>query len=144
MSIRRVVVGVDGSPNARRAIEWTADLARALGAHVSAVHALGLVAHGDDGTPTAAPSRAEATARLQDEWCAPLTAASVDHDCVVRDGSAVSVVLDTADDLGADLIVLGSRGLGGYPELLLGSTSTQVAQRSAIPVVIVPDVHARL
>jgi nucleotide-binding universal stress UspA family protein len=48
-------------------------------------------------------------------------------------------MLETAEERGVDLIVLGSRGLGGYPELLLGSTSTQVAQRSSIPVVIVPD-----
>jgi nucleotide-binding universal stress UspA family protein len=47
-------------------------------------------------------------------------------------------VLVAADDEDVDLIVLGSRGLGGYPELLLGSTSTQVAQHSSRPVTIVP------
>ncbi len=47
-------------------------------------------------------------------------------------------VLAVAEEEDADLVVLGSRGLGGYPEQLLGSTSTQVAQRSTRPVTIVP------
>jgi nucleotide-binding universal stress UspA family protein len=138
MEIRRVLVGVDGSGNARRAVEWTAVLARSVGAHIVAVHALGLLAHDESGALIPAQSvRADAARLLEEEWCAPL--AGLDHECVVKDGSAVSVVLETAEALPADLIVLGSRGLGGYPEQLLGSTSTQVAQHSRIPVVIVPD-----
>jgi nucleotide-binding universal stress UspA family protein len=57
---------------------------------------------------------------------------------VVRDGSPVTALLAVAEDEGADLIVVGSRGLGGYPEQLLGSTSTQVAQHAPCPVAIVP------
>jgi len=140
MEVRRVLVAVDGSDNARRAVEWTAGLASLVGAKVIAVHARGLLAHDDAGALVPAQSvRDDAPRLLRDEWCAPLVTAAVDHECVVHDGAAVSVVLDVARDVDVDLIVLGSRGLGGYPELLLGSTSTQVAQRSSIPVVIVPD-----
>jgi nucleotide-binding universal stress UspA family protein len=140
MEIRQVLVGVDGSDNARRAVDWAGGLAKLVGARVIAVYAQGLLAHGDDGELVPAQSaRADAPQRLQDEWCASLVAESVEHECIVRDGSAVAVMLETAQERDVDLIVLGSRGLGGYPELLLGSTSTQVAQRSSIPVVIVPD-----
>jgi len=140
MDIRRILVAVDGSANARRAVEWTAGLAQVTGAHVYAVHALGLLAHRDDGALIPAQEvRDESAERLEREWCAPLVEAGVHHECVVRDGSAMSVILDAADDFNVDLIVLGSRGLGGYPELLLGSTSTQVAQHASVPVVIVPD-----
>lgn len=140
MELRCVLVAVDGSENARRAVEWTAGLARLVGARVVAVHARGLLAHDHDGELVPAQSVRDAVPRqLRDEWCAPLVGAEVDYDCVVQDGAAVSVVLEAARDHDVDLIVLGSRGLGGYPELLLGSTSTQVAQRASIPVVIVPD-----
>jgi nucleotide-binding universal stress UspA family protein len=47
-------------------------------------------------------------------------------------------LLEVADEVDADLIAVGSRGLGGFPELLLGSTSTQLAQHSRRPVLIVP------
>jgi nucleotide-binding universal stress UspA family protein len=143
MEIKQVLVGVDGSENARRALEWAGALAKLVGARVLAVYAQGLLAHDDDGELVPAQSgRGEVPQRLQDEWCAPLVAQSVEHECIVRDGSAVAVMLETAQERDVDLIVLGSRGLGGYPELLLGSTSTQVAQRSSIPVVIVPDASA--
>jgi nucleotide-binding universal stress UspA family protein len=54
------------------------------------------------------------------------------------DGPPAAVVLAAADDADVDLIVLGSRGVGQYPEQLLGSTSTQVAQHSTRPVTVVP------
>jgi nucleotide-binding universal stress UspA family protein len=57
---------------------------------------------------------------------------------LLRDGPAVPILLAVADEVDADLIVLGSRGLGGYPDQLLGSTSTQVAQSSRRPVAIIP------
>jgi nucleotide-binding universal stress UspA family protein len=50
----------------------------------------------------------------------------------------VNVLPAVAAEVDADLIVVGSRGLGSYPELLLGSTSTQVAQNAHRPVMIVP------
>lgn len=143
MDIRCVLVAVDGSDNSRRAVEWTAGLAGTLGAHVVAVHALGLLAHDASGNvKPESPVREDVAKEMATEWCGALTAAGVDHECTVRDGSAMSVVLDAASELHADLIVMGSRGLGGYPELLLGSTSTQVAQHSSIPVVIVPHAAA--
>jgi nucleotide-binding universal stress UspA family protein len=57
----------------------------------------------------------------------------------LRDGNAVTVLLTLADELDADLIVVGSRGVGGFPQLLLGSTSTQLAQHAHRPVLVVPS-----
>ncbi|HET9731379.1 MAG TPA: universal stress protein [Acidimicrobiales bacterium] len=136
MKLQRVVVAVDGSPNSLRAVEWAADLAVLAGAEVVAVHAVGLLEHmgvGADHDPLEQIRR-----RFEDEWCQPLAQAGASCRRILRDGPPVSVILAAADETDADLIVLGSRGLGGYPELLLGSTSTQVAQHSHRPVTIVP------
>ena len=139
MKVERIVVGVDGSDNACRAVEWAAGLAAVTGARVLAVHALGLLFHGDHGDiEPAQPIRSEITTKLEREWCAPLATAGVSYECRVSDGTPVMVLLGAADELDADLIVVGSRGLGGFPELLLGSTSTQVAQLAHRPVTIVP------
>jgi len=139
MVVSRIVVGVDGSDNAVRAVEWAAGLATATGAEVVAVHALGLIEHldGDEIVPSE-PHRDEIRQRFETHWCAPLDAAGVSCRKLLRDGTAQMAILGAADELGADLIVVGSRGLGGFPELLLGSTSTQVAQQSRCPVTIVP------
>lgn len=139
MKLDRIVVAVDGSDNSLAAVDWAANLADATGAEVVAVHALGLLERMDADEPVPAqPHRDEIRRRFETTWCAPLDRAGVRWRHLVRDGNPVSVVLAVAEEEHADLVVLGSRGLGGYPELLLGSTSTQVAQRSPRPVTIVP------
>ena len=139
MKIDRIVVAVDGSENSLVAVEWAAGLAVLVSAEVVAVHALGLLEPLGSGDPVPTfPHRDEIQQLFETTWCAALDAAGVPTRRVFRDGPAVSVILSVADEVDADLIVVGSRGLGGYPELLLGSTSTQVAQSAHLPVMIVP------
>lgn len=139
MKLERIIVAVDGSANSVAAVDWAAGLAQATGAEVVAVHALGLLEQVDDDAKVPTQShREEIRHHLETTWCEPLERAGVSYRPLLRDGSPVSVVLEVADEVDADVVVVGSRGLGGYPELLLGSTSTQIAQHSARPVVIVP------
>jgi nucleotide-binding universal stress UspA family protein len=136
MKLDRILVAVDGSENSVAAVAWAADLASSTGAEVVAVHALGLLERMDAELQPSEPNRDEIQRRFETEWCAPLD--GLPSRRLLRDGSAVPVLLGVADEVDADLLVLGSRGLGGHPELLLGSTSTQVAQNSHRPVTIVP------
>ena len=130
--VGHIVVGVDGSVHANHALRWAASLGRALGAEVTAVHAVGLLEAQEERL-----GDASAAASATPSWWRPTEAPDVAR-LLVLDGDPVSVVLRSAEELGADLIVVGSRGMGDRPELLLGSTSTQVAQRAAVPVVVVP------
>ena len=140
MKVDRIVVGVDGSENARRALEWAAGLACEVDAEVVAVHSVGLLEKfaSTESDSTETPI-ADAKYLFDTEWCAALDNAENRSRRLLRDGSPVSVLLAVAEEIDADLIVVGSRGLGGYPELLLGSTSTQIAQHSTRPVVIIPS-----
>jgi nucleotide-binding universal stress UspA family protein len=63
-------------------------------------------------------------------------AAGVEVEPVVREGAPARVLLEEADK--ADLLVVGSRGLGGFRGLLLGSVSQQCSHHAPCPVVIVP------
>jgi nucleotide-binding universal stress UspA family protein len=133
--IERIVVGVDGSVNSLAALVWAGDLARALDAEVVVVHGIGLresEAFRDEG------SHELLERELREVWCAPLAASGVRHRALLIDGDPVGVLLRTASDVVADLVVVGCRGVGDDSALMLGSTSAQVTQRSDVPVVVVP------
>jgi nucleotide-binding universal stress UspA family protein len=139
--VRTIVVGVDGSENSAAAVRFTADLAAALSAEVVAVHALGMLDQLEPGGPRVPtqPHREEIAGKVAGEWSEPLADAGVSHRAVLHDGNPVDVVLATVEEVGADLVVLGSRGIGGSPVQLLGSTSSNVAQHCRCPVTIVPS-----
>jgi nucleotide-binding universal stress UspA family protein len=75
---------------------------------------------------------------LEGEWTDDLRAAGVPVQCRLMEGSAVTALLRAAHDESADLVVVGSRGAGGFSDLQLGSTSHQVALYSDRPVTIIP------
>lgn len=138
--ITRILVGVDGSPDAVAALAWATSLGVALDAEVIAVHAVGLLEHlSSDGEPVAAaPHREELERVFRDDWTAALDADGVRGRRLLRDGPPAMVLLRVADEEDVDLIVVGSRGVGGFPELQLGSTSTQVVQHARVPVMVLP------
>ena len=126
-----IVVGVDGSDEARRALDWAVAEARLRGAALRVVHAY-------QSQPDAAGTerlRREADLIVQ----AAVTACETDGldvDARAVSGSAPSALLEASR--GADLLVVGSRGRHGFPGLLLGSVSQQLAHHARCPVVIVP------
>jgi nucleotide-binding universal stress UspA family protein len=137
--LERILVGVDGSDNGTRALEWAMLLARQGDAEVIAVHAIGLLAHLGPGPGV--PSHAhlqELRQTFETEWCAPLRHNPVRSRLLLVDGAPVQVLLSVAQSEKIDVIVVGSRGVGGFPELSLGSTSHQLAQHAECPVLIVP------
>jgi nucleotide-binding universal stress UspA family protein len=142
MSISTIVVGVDGSEGAAQALTWLADLAAPLGATVVAVHVFEPLAHlGDQDPPyDFAVVERRVRARFETAWITPLTEAGVHTETRLMHGSPYGCLLDAAEDTGADLIVVGARGLGVFRGLALGSTSNKVVHLAKVPVVVVPPV----
>lgn len=140
--IRRIVVGVDGSEGSNRALAWSARLAREVGAEVVAVHAVHVPAYAlpyivAPGLGSAAPDwSAELRRAFEEEWCAPLN--GVPHRRQMAEGTAAQVIAGAAEHEDADLVVVGSRGLGGVKELMFGSVSHRLAHLVTRPLVIVP------
>ncbi len=136
-----IVVGVDGSENARRALETAAQIASALGTTVVAVHALGMLAVIDGERVPAAEHREEIAAELRDRWCAPLDELlSGRWSAELVDGPPSLSLLTAVASHDASFVVVGARGVGGHPDLMLGSTSHQVIQHAACPAIVVPPV----
>jgi nucleotide-binding universal stress UspA family protein len=138
----RIVVGVDGSAGSLAALRWAVDEAARRGDGVEAVHAWHepyLVAAGGYALPVMAVDDLRATAEGTLEGA--VRDATAEHPDVpverlVVEGRAATVLLDVAT--GADLLVVGSRGHGGFAGLLLGSVSQQCAHHAPCPLVIVP------
>lgn len=129
----RVVVGVDGSPSSRRALRFALQEALATDASVVLLHARG----------AGAPSGDAASDRRSEEVVSGVLAEVVDERTEHLDISTVRVEGDPVEALvaagaEADLIVVGSRGLGGVRGLVMGSVSQGVLHRAGIPVAVLP------
>jgi len=142
----RIVVGVDGSVAAQRALRWALEEAKLRHVEVDVVNAYRYEMYWSEafGMTALAPEAdlandSEALVREAVERAADV---AKDH-VVVRarsvEGPAANVLLDASAS--ADLLVVGSRGRGGFAGLLLGSVSQQCANHARCPVVIVP--HGR-
>jgi len=138
MGVKRILVGTDGSEHAQRAVRWAADLAAQTGAEVVAAHAVGLLVTTPDGPMPSTPLHDRLRKLLEGEWTDDVRAAGVPVRCRLVEGSAVTALLWAAEDESADLVVVGSRGAGGFSDLHLGSTSHQVALYADRPVTIIP------
>jgi nucleotide-binding universal stress UspA family protein len=134
----RIVVGVDGSSHSEKALRWALGQARLTGQPVDAVTSWSIpVAFGEaagalmgiDWKGAATRTLENAVAKAVD----PADADRVSQRAVM--GHPAQVLLDAAAD--AALLVVGSRGLGGFTGMLLGSVSQHVAARAACPVVVI-------
>lgn len=141
----RVVVGVDGSPGARAALDWAAAEARSRGArlHAVAVFLPPMAAWGFGEVAYVPPVgidevRAATSARLEEQ----LAQAGVDGDLPVHQevvqGAPAHRLLRASE--GADLLVVGTRGHGGVSGLLLGSVGQQCVHHAVCPVAVVRSI----
>ncbi|MGA5822832.1 universal stress protein [Kitasatospora sp. NPDC094028] len=137
-SAPRVVVGVDGSPSSHAALRWAIRYAALLGGVVDAVGAWEPPSHFGWSAPVVDPTfdRELADRRFSDELDAVI---GEDQPVPVRRamvlGDPTDVLLEAAQ--GAEVLVVGSHGHGGFTRVLLGSVSTRCAQHASCPVVIV-------
>jgi len=132
-----VIVGVDGSGNAQRALALAAEIARRFDLDLAVFHAIGLMTVIDGEHVPSEGRRDDLERLLRLEWCAPLAG---DSDLRWRaemvDGSPADVLMKMGAALDASFVVVGSRGVGD--EQALGSTSHHVVHHCDRPVVVVP------
>ena len=134
----RIVVGVDGSEASKAALRWAVEEARLRGATLRVVYAwsipLVLVPGAAVAESDVAPVQADAE-QMVDRLVQEVAADGVTVEGAAVEGVPASVLVEAAE--GADLLVVGSRGHGGFAGLLLGSVSQQCAHHAPCPVVIV-------
>jgi nucleotide-binding universal stress UspA family protein len=150
-----IVVGVDGSPGAQEALRWALTEARLRGAALHVIHAwmvpfieaipepwvLGINPPGPPIEKVHETLRQEAEKVLESSAREAVEAGDVEVEVELVEGRAAPKLLEVARP--ADLLVVGTRGRGGFAGLLLGSVSQQCAHHAPCPLVIVPSAEER-
>jgi nucleotide-binding universal stress UspA family protein len=144
-----IIVGVDGSHGAHRALDWAMREAAACHAPLTVVAVHEVAASGWTGNPIILPAdepELEQTRHAAQEAVAKAATglgetrpASVTVHAV--NGFAAEELINASRD--ADLVVVGFRGTGGFARLVLGSVSNKVVHHAHCPVVVVPEAGSK-
>ena len=141
MKPSKILVAVDGSEMASRALLAAADLGAALGADLALVHVVDPrgAAAVEGGIPAG-----EVLEMMREEGQTLLAAAAKDAAArppthrFLREGTPGAEVCASAREWGADLIVIGTHGRSGVSRLLMGSTAETVVRHAPCPVLVIP------
>jgi nucleotide-binding universal stress UspA family protein len=142
---RSIVVGTDGSDTARKAVEEAIDLAKSVGAAVCLVSAYEPVPQArlreeakqiPDDLQWMVNPREEVDATLSDA-ADVVREAGLEVEQFAREGDPADAILDVAEERGADLIVVGNKGMTGARRFLLGSVPNRVSHHAPCSVLIV-------
>lgn len=139
MEIKKIVVAYDGSAGSRKALSWAYGLAALANSHVVVVS----VAKPPDFSSSI--DEVDEYYTEGEQYYTPLLAKALEegesqgievHTEILRGHPAESIVRYAVDHL-ADLIVMGTRGMGGFKSLIIGSVAQKVTTYSKVPVTII-------
>jgi nucleotide-binding universal stress UspA family protein len=136
----RIVVGVDGSVPSREALTWAVRQAGLTGAVIDAVIAWDFPTYYGYAAPAIDVDWEGIATKVVTDAIAEVTAASQGASVIrpkVVQGNAAEALLTAS--AGADLLVVGSRGHGGFVEALLGSVGQHAVHHATCPVVVIRD-----
>jgi nucleotide-binding universal stress UspA family protein len=136
--MRTIVVGVDGSPDADHALNWAIGEAKQHSMKLMLVHGveIGAAAASPYGSGLVLEQLEEVGRDVLDKALAYVRSEGVKAEGRMEVGSSAHALIQASR--GADLLVVGSRGHGGFAGLLLGSVSTACVHHAHCPVVVVP------
>jgi nucleotide-binding universal stress UspA family protein len=136
--MKTIVVATDGSPAAHEAVELGIELAGPLEAKVVFTHVLAGVDWSDEGHGTPRHPVTPETQEALDGALALAEEAGVDAhvELIVGEGHVADELVEFAERAEADLIVVGSRGLGAIAGTFLGSVSRHVLHEARQPVLV--------
>jgi nucleotide-binding universal stress UspA family protein len=147
--LRHLLVGVDGSEPSLAALDLAADVAEMLGGSLSVLHVFEhvppfpIAPRRDRGGESHEGVRDQPLALLEDS-VREVRQRGVGAQVVLRSGDPAPTLLQLADDVDADLVVVGTGGRGGPGDLLLGSVARTVADGARRPTLVVPAAAGRV
>jgi nucleotide-binding universal stress UspA family protein len=147
----KILVATDGSPSSARAVREAAELARQTDSELHIVHVLpvsALYSSADvvlaEGIPLYEESREKVKRTLAEDVERAKEAGAPAAKTHLLEGKPDARVVALAEDIGAGLIVVGSRGLGALSRALVGSTSTSIVRHAHCPVLVIRNEEKEL
>jgi universal stress protein A len=143
VNVKRILVPVDLSDGAKKAVQYGAALARQFGASITLLHFLerpymaGLGMHPGEFAKLQAPLREAAMAKMA-EWQKTFLG-GIASEVSVSYGNSHEEIVIAAKDLGIDLIVIATHGRTGLAHVVMGSTAEYVVQHASCPVLVVHE-----
>jgi nucleotide-binding universal stress UspA family protein len=153
MLFKKILVAYDGSEQAKRAIDYAADMANTCGGALlvlTVVPRVTLPVFPDEGFGSAPLTTAQDFGVYQEKMQAMYQKSQEDimkdiaehfpkleAEAILLEGRPSSTIVEQAEKNGVDLIVIGSRGLGGISGWILGSTSRRVVESCTKPVLVI-------
>ncbi len=142
IDVRLILVPIDFSPHAEAVLEWATHLAEEHGSRLVLLHVYHLPVEFQQLEGAYLPPDFWSTVKSEAQqtlarYAEGLRSRNVEVEAVVREGYPASVIVEEAEERGADLIVIGTRGLSGLKHLLLGSIAERVVQKAPCAVLTV-------
>ena len=143
--IRRILCPIDFSDCSRRALDHARAIAKWYHStitlvHVSPIVPLAAYASGSGVVPSAnlSPEEREALLMSMRQFGAAEASSGLRFDYLLAEGGTAAQILNAADTLASDLIVIGTHGRSGFERLMLGSVTEKVLRKATCPVLSVP------
>ncbi len=140
MGFRRILIAVDSSPIAARAVDVGIELAQSLGGELALVHVINpaLFMAPDGGVPVGdLKTEAEAEGKRLLSGLAARARLAEPALAFLQIGAPAAEIVQAARDWQADIVVIGSHGRGGITRALVGSVAEDVMRHAQCPVLVV-------
>ena len=141
MALKKVLLAFDGSEDSKKALRWLLDFAKQTPVEIVVVSAIELIFPGDYDFAVGVLAAAETLRKnTKDDL---LNAAKVFSDnnllvsTVILEGNPASEIIQYASKEQVDLIICGTRGMGGFESMLLGSVAHKLVTYSLVPVLVI-------
>lgn len=135
---KTVLFPIDGSRESREAVDTVADVVKTYQSHLIILSVVEAVTEEPASVAEREMASPEAIAKLLETAKALFRDQGIDTEVIEREGIPAFVICDVADEIGANLIVMGCRGLGLTEEGAADSVTNRVINLSPCPVLIVP------
>ena len=139
MKFKSILLGLDGSEHSLKALEYTKELAEVFSSKLVIVHAYRRTSnmHDSEGYDRLVSQRKNAGRKILKKAKDYLKNTTIEVEEDLLEGPAAEAILSVAETRKVNLIVLGTRGMGTFQELLLGSVSNNVTHHATCPVLVV-------